>query len=235
MKKTIRAIALISSLFFIPLAAHAQDITGGITSLGGLVNTITGSILNALITFFATGALAAFFFGMVKFILASRDGDSTQINNGKQFMLWGVIALFVMFSVWGIVNYAQRIFGFTSNEITIPQIVPKGGTGSTGNNGGGLPVGGGGTTQTEYTCPDGVTKYYNQSDYRIVCTGSAAGGSQITDYNSCMRINGDQATCTAAYGSQAGGGQSACEGINNASMCQASGCTWSNAEMECSQ
>lgn len=140
MKKIL--IALITGSLFIPIAAYAVGIEDGVGTIGGLVNLITSKILNALITLFATGALAAFFFGMVQFILASRDGDTKKIGDGKQFMLWSVIALFVMFSIWGIVNYAQTIFGFRDNTITIPQIVPAGSSGAT-TGGGGLPSGGG--------------------------------------------------------------------------------------------
>ena len=124
MKKTF--IALCGLVASIPSVYAAPDAKQGITTIGVLIKDVTDKILTGLITLFATAALVAFFFGMVKFILASREGQEGEITKGKQFMLWSVIALFVMFSIWGIVNYAQTIFGVTDNTIKIPKILLDG-------------------------------------------------------------------------------------------------------------
>ncbi len=108
--------------------AQSGSITGGIGALSGVLNDFTNKIVTALITLFATAALAAFFFGVVRFIMASRDGVAAEIEKGKTFMVWGMVALFVMFSVWGIINYAQTIFGVSKNEISIPTIRINGST-----------------------------------------------------------------------------------------------------------
>ena len=46
-------------------------------------------------------ALIYFLWGLVKFISAS--GDESEVTKGKEAMLWGIIALFVMISIQGIV------------------------------------------------------------------------------------------------------------------------------------
>lgn len=62
-------------------------------------------IIDLLIVVVGGIALLVFFWGLVKFIYsASAEGKS----EGKGFMLWGVVALFVMVSVWGLVNFIQR-------------------------------------------------------------------------------------------------------------------------------
>ena len=43
-------------------------------------------------------------------------------EKGKQFMLWGVIALTVMVSVWGLVGVLSSTFGVRS--LIIPQVTP---------------------------------------------------------------------------------------------------------------
>jgi uncharacterized membrane protein YidH (DUF202 family) len=63
-----------------------------------------GYIVDFLTILIAGIALLVFFWGLVKFInTASAEGKA----EGKNFMLWGVIALFVMVSVWGLVRFIQ--------------------------------------------------------------------------------------------------------------------------------
>lgn len=50
-----------------------------------------------------------FFWGMITFIRAS--GDEKAIAEGRHQMLWSVVALFVMVSIWGIVGLLGRVFG----------------------------------------------------------------------------------------------------------------------------
>ena len=57
-------------------------------------------------------ALLAFFWGLVKFIL--RLGGDEKIEEGRSLMVWGLIALFVMISFVGILNFFYGdIFGGT--------------------------------------------------------------------------------------------------------------------------
>ena len=54
-------------------------------------------------------ALLAFFWGLAKFIFHA--GNEDRIEEGKRIMLWGIIALFVMVSIWGLVSFMQEAFG----------------------------------------------------------------------------------------------------------------------------
>jgi hypothetical protein len=51
-------------------------------------------------------ALIFFFWGLARLIFSA--GDEKGREDGKKIMLWGIIALFIMFSVWGIVQLLQR-------------------------------------------------------------------------------------------------------------------------------
>lgn len=63
-------------------------------------------------------ALVIFFFGVVQYVL---NGESTEERaKGRQFMLWGVLALFVLVSIWGIIKLLSVTFGFGVSSI-IPQ------------------------------------------------------------------------------------------------------------------
>ncbi len=117
---------IITSLVAIPLVVSAQgvtDLNNGISALGGVFNTITTTVLKSLAGLFATAAMAIFFFGIAQYIFGARAGDAKKIEDGNRFMRWGLVALFVMFSVWGIITYVQNIFGIKGqNTIIIPTI-----------------------------------------------------------------------------------------------------------------
>lgn len=53
-------------------------------------------------------ATVVFLYGVVKYVVAG--GDEKKMDSGKQFMIYGVIGLFVMLTVWGIVNAAAKTF-----------------------------------------------------------------------------------------------------------------------------
>ena len=110
-----KKIVLISGLALVPGIAFAQ--ASGftiITDIGNLVSLLTPVIV-AL-------ALLFFFWGLAKYILAA--GDETAQAAGKQIMIWGIIALFVIVAVWGLVQVLASTFkvdtGTTSG--TIPSV-----------------------------------------------------------------------------------------------------------------
>jgi hypothetical protein len=53
--------------------------------------------------------LVFFFWGLVLFIANS--GEEKGREEGKQKMIWGIVALFVMVSVWGFVALVQQLTG----------------------------------------------------------------------------------------------------------------------------
>ncbi|MEZ0208769.1 MAG: hypothetical protein ACAH17_01170 [Candidatus Paceibacterota bacterium] len=109
---------LTSALFLIPTLALGAE---GDVTVKSVVATFTSTIVQATMGLFIAVAGAAFFYGVFRYIWGIREGDETRVKAGNQFMLWGLIALFVMTSAWGIVNYAQGIFGLdTSRTIVIP-------------------------------------------------------------------------------------------------------------------
>lgn len=87
-------------------------------------NNITNNVLTSAATLLITAAFVLFFYGVVVFILGrvSSAGDLKDIEKGKQFMLWGLIALFVMVSVWGIIKLAQDLLDIKGGEIKIQTV-----------------------------------------------------------------------------------------------------------------
>src|SRR3990170_2644040 len=75
-----------------------------IRAVGGLINPIIAILVGV--------ALLAFFWGLAKFIFRV-GGDEKAVEEGKNLMIWGVIALFVMISIWGIIAFVYRDIGFS--------------------------------------------------------------------------------------------------------------------------
>ena len=92
----------------LPVHANATGLRDFIVSASGIINTLIGITM--------TLALLFFIWGLAKFILHS--GNEETIADGKMLMMWGIIALFVMTSIWGIVNFLER--GFFSGEFVGP-------------------------------------------------------------------------------------------------------------------
>jgi hypothetical protein len=81
-------------------------------SFQSLIEAFAG-ILDLLFPLAVALALLFFLWGLAVFILAS--GDTKRIQEGKDKIKWGLIALFVMVSIWGIVSFFQgSIFGSSS-------------------------------------------------------------------------------------------------------------------------
>ena len=78
---------------------------------------IYGIVTSILIPLAFTLALLFFFWGVAKYILAV-GGDAKE--EGKKIMVWGVIALFVMSSVWGLVYFIRGELIGNTNPTTVP-------------------------------------------------------------------------------------------------------------------
>lgn len=73
-------------------------------------------IVNLLIPLLASACLLVFLWGLVKFIYKA--DNQQEVKKGKDLMIWGSIALFVMVSLWGIVAFLGETIGV---GLVIPQ------------------------------------------------------------------------------------------------------------------
>lgn len=91
---------LISDLFGVPVA-HA--------SFDSFIASVNDNILNPLIFLLFAVAMVVFLYGVVMFI-ANLDNESER-GTGKKHMLFGIIGLAIMFSVWAFINIIVDTFG----------------------------------------------------------------------------------------------------------------------------
>lgn len=91
-----------------------------LASAATLLNTLAlfNQFLNAAIGLLITLAIVIFFWGLIKYLFG--EGAEGKAS-GLKIMLMGVIAIFVMVSIWGIIRLLQNTFQVTSTSPVIPQ------------------------------------------------------------------------------------------------------------------
>ena len=105
MKKILLTTGVALSL---PLITYAQ-----LDNTQDLIYAIA-DIIESLITVVGASALLAFMWGLAKFIFKASDENAKE--EGKNIMKWGLVALFVMMTVWGILRFFQEEFGLTDTS-----------------------------------------------------------------------------------------------------------------------
>ena len=112
MKTKTKIGALIVGALALPITSFA--------ALGNIDTLITdvGNIVNKIIPIVFALALLGFFYGLVMYIF----GKEYNKDQAKKTMIWGVVALFVMASVWGLVRFIGNAVGI--NQDSGPAVGP---------------------------------------------------------------------------------------------------------------
>ncbi len=99
-KKGSLAIAAIATLMPSITLAASSPFTDFVYQLIDLVGMATTVLIGA--------AMLIFFVGVARSLWASRQGDAAEQERLKDVLLWGVITIFVMASIWGIIAVLQQ-------------------------------------------------------------------------------------------------------------------------------
>ena len=127
MKKGLSFIALLS----LPLVSFAQGLNlSPVKQLISSLSVVVGMLVPLLLTL----ALVVFFWGLVRYLWGG--GSKPDIEGAKKLMRWGLLTLFVMVSVWGIIELMQRALDINENATgKAPQILYTGSDSSVWTNG----------------------------------------------------------------------------------------------------
>lgn len=74
--------------------------------VSGIINVVNVIIVPSI---FALTFLV-FIYGVVKYFFLSQ-GDADKQSEGRQFVLWGILGMVLLFSVWGFVNILLSTLG----------------------------------------------------------------------------------------------------------------------------
>ena len=84
-------------------------------SVQTLMNSINRVIINPLIVLLFALAVVYFIYGLAKYLL-SPDNEEVR-NSSKSHMLWGIIGMFIMVSVFGIMTMILNTVGEKNIQI----------------------------------------------------------------------------------------------------------------------
>ena len=111
-----------AALALAPTLAFAQG-TPNFTAFTTIATTIS-HIIGILIPAAFGLAILFFFYGIAMYVLSA--GDAGKAAEGKSIMIYGVIAIAVMASVWGLTFWLQNLFGIGSNSTVVqPTFTPS--------------------------------------------------------------------------------------------------------------
>jgi hypothetical protein len=84
-------------------------------TVANFVQAVNDAIINPILGVLFAGALLLFLFGAAKLVLQA--GDDSKRNEGKQHMLWGIVGMVIMVSVFAILKVALFTFGVGPADI----------------------------------------------------------------------------------------------------------------------
>ncbi len=87
---------------------------GGINTsyLQGYASSIVGIINGIFVPVLISIAFITFLWGVYKYFIAGAASD-TEREEGRKFILWGIIGFVVIFSVWGLVGIVGSTLGLS--------------------------------------------------------------------------------------------------------------------------
>jgi fumarate reductase subunit D len=85
----------------------------------GLICFASNFLSKLIIPFMVSLALLMFIYGVLVYVMNASSDDKRK--EGSKFMLYGIIGLFVMVSVWGLVNILGSTFNLTNTMPQLPQ------------------------------------------------------------------------------------------------------------------
>lgn len=132
MKKLIASLGLGSGLALLPFVALAQISTvtcsGAAGDLGYVICRI-GQLLNTIVPILITLGVVYFIYGVVTYVIGQ---DEEAKKRGKNAMIYGLIGIVVIVSIWGLVSILKNTFNLSSSSggtVQVPCIPLPGETG----------------------------------------------------------------------------------------------------------
>jgi uncharacterized membrane protein YidH (DUF202 family) len=102
----------------LPVVALAQftDLRSSFEEIVDIINSIVIPLIVGI-------AGVWFMIGVIKYVTAGESEEGRKA--GRNMMIWGIIALFVMISVWGLVNILVETFGLSGRNTIDPSDLPE--------------------------------------------------------------------------------------------------------------
>jgi len=81
---------------------------GNLGSLTDIINFFTCTLMKAVVPLLVSLAVVGFVYGIIQYFLNPDNEEKKKA--GKSYMFWGIVTLFVMVSIWGLVGVFSSTF-----------------------------------------------------------------------------------------------------------------------------
>ena len=105
-----------------PAGSHDNDTDEGASTLGGLVALISGA-LNTIVPFLISIAVLVIIWEVFKYI--HHVGDEEKRTEARMYIVWSVIGVFAMISVWGFINILVNTLPLKKTPIHVQSVFPS--------------------------------------------------------------------------------------------------------------
>lgn len=107
---------------YIGTAGISDGEPGTITTIGGLIRQFN-RILNILAPFLISLGVFIVIWGVFKYLSGSADEEKRA--QARQFIVWGVVGVFIMTSVWGLVSIMVNTVPLKKTPVSVPSVFPE--------------------------------------------------------------------------------------------------------------
>lgn len=121
----IRNSLIVAGSAFLPIVSFAQVNSntlscpqpGDINNLTDLINFFTCILNRTVLPLLVSLAVVFFLWGVIQYVI--NPASTEEREKGQQYMIWGIIGIFVIVSIWGLVAILTGTFGI---DVLIPQL-----------------------------------------------------------------------------------------------------------------
>jgi hypothetical protein len=108
---------------FVPLGALLPGIVYAAPGTFAELMDMIIAIVDIAVPVIIAAAVAAFFFGLTKTLLSA--GDTDALKEGRTIMTFGIIALFIIVGLWGILGIVHRSIFDTEANPPVDSHIPE--------------------------------------------------------------------------------------------------------------
>jgi len=116
MQKLRVATVVLGAAVMVPAMTEAVTLGHTLAQISGLVNGLIPIVLAI--------AVLVFFWGLAMYLLNSTAPEKR--SEGINIMFMGIIAIFVMVSLWGIIRILQQTFKVDQAKPIVPEVIQRG-------------------------------------------------------------------------------------------------------------
>lgn len=93
--------------------------TSSLKTITDFINLFSCILIKSVVPLLFSLATVGFIWGVIIYFINPENEEKR--SQGKSYILWGLIGLFVMVSIWGLVNIFSSTFNM-NNRLILPQL-----------------------------------------------------------------------------------------------------------------